>query len=211
MPVSASGESERRSSRQGHSFPSSSLGTSRGTRGTRPFCSRVPHPRRRSPTSETGAGPRSEEREGALRTRPALSRPGQIGRSVQEPAARPRSRQQRPQLEGAFGRLAGEVSFRSGEFSADHRQRLEGRFVAVPLQFHRSVGIGNPQIAGTNTGRSLGAARRRFDEVESELASEWESTKGNSRLAWNDAKSATRAAWHRVERAMPGDADNDGR
>ena len=54
-------------------------------------------------------------------------------------------------------------------------------------------------------------AGRRFDEVESELASDWETTKGNSRLAWNDAKSATRAAWHRVERAMPGDADNDGR
>jgi hypothetical protein len=28
---------------------------------------------------------------------------------------------------------------------------------------------------------------------------------------WNDAKQAVRAGWHRVERAMPGDADNDGR
>jgi hypothetical protein len=28
---------------------------------------------------------------------------------------------------------------------------------------------------------------------------------------WDDAKHATRAAWHRVERAVPGDADGDGR
>ena len=54
-------------------------------------------------------------------------------------------------------------------------------------------------------------AGRSFDQAEAELASDWEATKGESRLAWNDAKSATRAAWHRVERAMPGDADNDGR
>ena len=54
-------------------------------------------------------------------------------------------------------------------------------------------------------------AGRSFEQVEPQLASDWEASKGNSRLAWNDAKSATRAAWHRVERAMPGDADNDGR
>jgi hypothetical protein len=54
-------------------------------------------------------------------------------------------------------------------------------------------------------------AGRSFDQAENELASDWEAGKGNSRLAWNDAKQATRAAWHRVERAMPGDADGDGR
>ena len=58
-------------------------------------------------------------------------------------------------------------------------------------------------------GRSRYAGRK-FNEVENELANDWETTKGNSRLAWNDAKHATRAAWHRVERALPGDADNDG-
>ena len=35
--------------------------------------------------------------------------------------------------------------------------------------------------------------------------------KGKSRLSWDQAKSATRAAWHKVERAMPGDSDGDGR
>lgn len=50
-----------------------------------------------------------------------------------------------------------------------------------------------------------------YDSVESELEREYARTRGNSRLEWNDARSATRAAWHRVERALPGDADNDGR
>jgi hypothetical protein len=35
--------------------------------------------------------------------------------------------------------------------------------------------------------------------------------KGQSRLSWEQAKSASRAAWDRVERAMPGDLDRDGR
>lgn len=50
-----------------------------------------------------------------------------------------------------------------------------------------------------------------FEQAETSLASEWERTKGQSRLAWQDAKPATQAAWHRVERALPGDADGDGR
>ena len=52
---------------------------------------------------------------------------------------------------------------------------------------------------------------KRFDEVDSQLERDYDSIKGQSRLAWNDAKQATRSAWHRVERALPGDADNDGR
>jgi hypothetical protein len=54
-------------------------------------------------------------------------------------------------------------------------------------------------------------AGRSFDEVEPELQRNFEANRGNSRLAWGEAKSATRAAWHRVERAIPGDADGDGR
>ena len=53
---------------------------------------------------------------------------------------------------------------------------------------------------------------RNFDEVEPELRSDYESRyRGDSRLEWQDAREATRAAWHRVERALPGDADGDGR
>ncbi|MEO8159850.1 MAG: hypothetical protein ABI588_00415 [Arenimonas sp.] len=52
---------------------------------------------------------------------------------------------------------------------------------------------------------------KRFDDVESDLQRGWEKTKGNSKLAWSEAKGAVRDGWHYVERAMPGDADGDGR
>jgi hypothetical protein len=54
-------------------------------------------------------------------------------------------------------------------------------------------------------------AGRKFEEVENELERGWEATKANSRLAWNEAKEAVRDGWHHIERAMPGDADGDGR
>ena len=52
---------------------------------------------------------------------------------------------------------------------------------------------------------------RKFEDVESDLERNWESTKADSRLAWNEAKGAVRDGWHHIERAMPGDADGDGR
>jgi hypothetical protein len=52
---------------------------------------------------------------------------------------------------------------------------------------------------------------RSFEDVETDLERGWEKTKANSRLAWTDAKGAVRDGWHHIERAMPGDADGDGR
>jgi hypothetical protein len=56
---------------------------------------------------------------------------------------------------------------------------------------------------------------RKFDDVESEFASDWERVRGKSRLGWNEARHAARDAYERVsntvERAIPGDSDNDGR
>jgi hypothetical protein len=52
---------------------------------------------------------------------------------------------------------------------------------------------------------------RSFDEVEPELQRDWDQHRGVSALTWENAKAATRDAWHRVERALPGDADGDGR
>ncbi len=52
---------------------------------------------------------------------------------------------------------------------------------------------------------------RKFADVESDLESNWDATRGNSRLMWAEAKDAVRDGWHYVERAMPGDADGDGR
>jgi phage tail tape-measure protein len=54
-------------------------------------------------------------------------------------------------------------------------------------------------------------AGQRFEDVEDKVESGWENARGTSTLAWNKARLAVRDAWHRVEHAMPGDADNDGR
>lgn len=56
---------------------------------------------------------------------------------------------------------------------------------------------------------------RSYDEVEPELERGWHTTRGTSRLEWDQAKQASRDAWHRlsdkVERAVPGDSDRDGK
>ena len=52
---------------------------------------------------------------------------------------------------------------------------------------------------------------KRFEDVETDLKTSYESIKGKSKLGWEKAKSAARAAWDRVERALPGDSDNDGK
>lgn len=49
------------------------------------------------------------------------------------------------------------------------------------------------------------------DKLEAELGQRWDSVKGESRLGWEKAKVAAKDAWHSVERALPGDADKDGR
>ncbi|HEV8630592.1 MAG TPA: hypothetical protein VGV61_09775 [Thermoanaerobaculia bacterium] len=51
---------------------------------------------------------------------------------------------------------------------------------------------------------------RRWDEVESDLGRKWADVRGTSSLQWDRAKLATKDAWHRVEKALPGDFDNDG-
>lgn len=55
------------------------------------------------------------------------------------------------------------------------------------------------------------AAGRTYDEVENDLERGWEKAKDRSRLGWDKARGAARDAWDRLERAMPGDADGDGR
>ena len=43
---------------------------------------------------------------------------------------------------------------------------------------------------------------RRFEDVESDMASGWEKVKAKSRLKWEHAKAAARAAWDRMEHAV---------
>ena len=52
---------------------------------------------------------------------------------------------------------------------------------------------------------------QRFEDVESTLERNWNEAKADSRLGWAEAKDAVRDGWHHIERAMPGDADRDGR
>jgi hypothetical protein len=53
---------------------------------------------------------------------------------------------------------------------------------------------------------------RRFEDVEPELSRGWDQAgAGGASLTWAHVKNAVRDAWDRVERAMPGDADRDGR
>jgi hypothetical protein len=50
---------------------------------------------------------------------------------------------------------------------------------------------------------------RKFDDVESDLASGWEKAKAKSRLGWEKAKAATRDAWDRVDNAVTSDDRRD--
>lgn len=51
----------------------------------------------------------------------------------------------------------------------------------------------------------------RFEDVEKDLATDYQARRGQSRLSWEHGKHAARAAWDRIERALPGDFDKDGR
>lgn len=59
--------------------------------------------------------------------------------------------------------------------------------------------------------RSNQHSREWDDGLEAELERDWSKARGSSRMEWSDARQAVRDAWHRVERALPGDADRDGR
>lgn len=56
---------------------------------------------------------------------------------------------------------------------------------------------------------------RKFDDVEADLGRDWHGARGTSSLDWDQAKHASRDAWNRlsdkVERAVPGDSDRDGK
>ena len=55
----------------------------------------------------------------------------------------------------------------------------------------------------------------KFEDVEKDLSSNWDKSKGQSRLTWDKAKAASRDAYQRasdrIERAVPGDSDRDGK
>ncbi|MEG4023130.1 MULTISPECIES: hypothetical protein [unclassified Microcoleus] len=56
-----------------------------------------------------------------------------------------------------------------------------------------------------------GATGKQFHEIEPDLQRDYETNRGKSNVTWDKAKHATRDAWDRVERAVPGDINKDGR
>lgn len=56
--------------------------------------------------------------------------------------------------------------------------------------------------------RSYRGPQSSFDDTEPDLARDWESNRGESRLGWDHARHAARASWDRVHRASPGDGDD---
>ena len=50
-----------------------------------------------------------------------------------------------------------------------------------------------------------------YEDAEPSLRKEYERSKASSALPWEKAKHATRDAWNRLEQALPGDSDGDGR
>ena len=59
--------------------------------------------------------------------------------------------------------------------------------------------------------RATNKVANSWDSVSSDMERGWEKAKRSSRLAWSEAKEAVRDAWPHVEKALPGDADRDGR
>ncbi len=75
-----------------------------------------------------------------------------------------------------------------------------------------SLPIVNPTSAVLLDTAVQGLARKQEPMANQDATeSGWDEAKANSRLGWPDANDAVRDGWHRVERAMPGDADGDGR
>jgi hypothetical protein len=52
---------------------------------------------------------------------------------------------------------------------------------------------------------------RAFEDAERDLERDWERSSAGSPMNWARVRDAVHAAWHRVERALPGDSDRDGR
>jgi hypothetical protein len=112
------------------------------------------------------------------------------------------------------GGLAGKAAAHRIDSDAEDaywRENYRGRsYVAAgaPYEDYRSAYLFGAHSYSHYPGRP-------FDEVDSELGQNWDRQRGDSKLSWEHAKHASRDAWHRlsdrVERAIPGDSDRDGK
>lgn len=118
----------------------------------------------------------------------------------------------------AAGALVGAVTGKSiaqadpAEEDAYWRENFSGR----PYSSGASYDDFGPAYSHGVNGYSRYAAQgRTFDEIDSELERDWGTARGRSSLDWDRARPASRDAWQRlsdrVERAVPGDSDRDGK
>jgi hypothetical protein len=133
----------------------------------------------------------------------------------------------------AIGGMTGPVGAAVGAAAGAAVGALTGRGVAATADpdmeesYWRDNYTTRPYVANGHTYDDYGPAYRygaeaynrhpgrAFDDVESDLERDWDTSRGRSNLRWEHAKHASRDAWQRVsdtlERAIPGDSDRDGR
>ena len=99
-------------------------------------------------------------------------------------------------------------------------QPQEKNWDKCPFCIDMGMGGGGAAMGGSMADRDYDdfarAERNRyhgktFDECESDLRRDWGARGDSSRGSWDTVRDRVRSAWHKVERAMPGDADRDGR
>ena len=73
----------------------------------------------------------------------------------------------------------------------------------------RSFGDYEPAYRLGSEGRGRYAGQR-FEDVEGDLRSEYEASRGRSQLGWDEARDATRAAWEREDRMDLSGRDRQG-
>lgn len=133
----------------------------------------------------------------------------------------------------AIGTVAGPVGTALGAAAGAVLGGLAGKAVAEKIDptaedaYWRRFYSSRPYVPGEATYEDYGPAYRyglgtydayagsTFDVAEPELAAGWDHVRGSSRLEWDNARHAVRDSWSRLgqaaERALPGDADHDGR
>jgi hypothetical protein len=132
----------------------------------------------------------------------------------------------------AIGGMTGPVGAAVGAVAGALVGALAGKGIAkadpvVENQYWRDNYTSRPYVASGSTYDDYGPAYshgvnayerypdRSFDDIESDLDRDWAAARGTSSLEWERAKPASRDAWQRlsdrVERAIPGDSDRDGR
>ena len=119
----------------------------------------------------------------------------------------------RPSLREAIQKLVSKGLLHSRQGGGTYvTDRLDAGFIDPwqdMLRQHPNIQADLLEFRGMLECEAASLAARRATEAD--LQRDWESVKGKSRLTWEQARAATRNAWHRVEQALPGDADGDGR